>query len=43
MAVSNCLFLPTTVNPRGFSVWHVLAKLRANPRNYLYPKPLCAS
>jgi len=34
MAISNCLFLPTSENPRGFSVWCVLAKFRANPRNY---------
>ncbi|SHH34799.1 hypothetical protein SAMN05444148_1799 [Winogradskyella jejuensis] len=34
MAISNCLFLPTSENPRGFSVWCVLAKLIAKPRNY---------
>ena len=34
MAISNCLFTPTSENPRGFSVWCVLAKVRANPRNY---------
>ncbi len=34
MAISNCLFLHTSENPRGFSVWCVLAKLGANPRNY---------
>ena len=34
MAISNCLFSPTSENPRGFSVWCVLAKLSANPRNY---------
>ncbi len=31
MAISNCLFSPTSENPRGFSVWCVLAKLSANP------------
>ena len=34
MAISNCLFSPITENPRGFSVWRVLAKFSANPRNY---------
>ena len=34
MAISNCLFSPTSENPCGFSVWCVLAKLTANPRNY---------
>ena len=34
MAISNCLFSPTSENPRGFSAWCVLAKLSANPRNY---------
>ncbi|MCG2432132.1 hypothetical protein [Aequorivita xiaoshiensis] len=34
MAISNCLFLSTSENPRGFSVWYVLAKLSAKPRNY---------
>jgi len=34
MTISNCLFLPTSENPRGFSVWCVLAKLSAKPRNY---------
>ncbi len=33
MAISNRLFSPTSENPRGFSVWCVLAKLSANPRN----------
>jgi hypothetical protein len=27
MAISNCLFSPTSENPRGFKVWCVLAKL----------------
>lgn len=26
MAISNCLFLPTSENPRGFSVWCVLTQ-----------------
>jgi len=34
MAISNCLFSPTSENPHGFSAWSVLAKLSANPRNY---------
>jgi hypothetical protein len=34
MAISNCLFSTTSENPRGFSVWCVLAKLSAKPRNY---------
>ena len=42
MAISNCLFSPTSENPRGFSVWCVLAKLSANPRNYSQPRPLSA-
>jgi hypothetical protein len=33
-AISNCLFSPTIENPRGFSIWCVIAKFRANPRNY---------
>lgn len=34
MAISNCLFQPTSENPRGFSIWSVLAKLSAKPLNY---------
>ena len=34
MAISNCFFLSAFENPRGFSVWCVLAKVSANPRNY---------
>jgi len=34
MAISNCLYSPTSENPRGFSAWCVLAKFRAKPRNY---------
>jgi hypothetical protein len=34
MAISNCSFSPTSENPCGFSVWCVLAKLTAKPRNY---------
>ena len=34
MAISNCFFSPTSENPRGFSVWCVLAKFNAKPRNY---------
>ncbi len=33
MAISNCFFSHTSENPRGFSVWGVLAKLSAKPRN----------
>lgn len=40
MPISNCLFSPTSENPRGFSAWCVLAKLSANPRNYSYTRPL---
>ena len=29
MAISNCLFSPTSENPSGFSVWCVLAKFSA--------------
>jgi hypothetical protein len=32
MAISNCLFSPTSENPRGFLVWCVLAKLTAKSR-----------
>ena len=42
MAISNCLFSPTSENPRGFSIWCVLAKLSAKPRNYSQPRPLVA-
>ncbi len=35
MAISNCLVSSTSKNPHGFSVWCVLAKLTAKPRNYL--------
>ncbi len=34
MALSNCLLLPTSENPHGFSIWCVLAKLSADPSNY---------
>lgn len=34
MTISNCLFSPTSENPREFSAWCVLAKLSAKPRNY---------
>mgnify|MGYP001554462388 CR=1 FL=1 len=40
MAISNCLFSPTSENPHGFSAWCVLAKLTAKQRNYSYPRPL---
>ena len=40
MAISNCLFSPTSENPRGFSVSCVLAKLSAKPRNYSQPRTL---
>ena len=41
MAISNCLFSPTSKNPRRFSVWCVLAKLNAKPRNKPYTNTLC--
>jgi hypothetical protein len=34
LAISNCLFSPTSENPSGFSAWCVLAELIAKPRNY---------
>ena len=34
MAISNCMFSPTSENPIGFSPWRVLAKLSTNTRNY---------
>jgi len=33
MAISNCLFSPTSENPRGFSIRFVFAKLVAETRN----------
>jgi hypothetical protein len=36
MAISNCLFSSTSKNPIRFSVWCVIAKLSAKPRNELY-------
>ena len=36
MAISNCLFSATSVNPRGFTVWCVLAKLITKIRNKPY-------
>ena len=38
MAISNYLFSHTSENPRGFSVWCVLAKFRAKPRNEIIHK-----
>jgi len=35
MAISNCLFSPTSENPRGFSVWCVLAKFGAQTTQLL--------
>ncbi|RXG28637.1 hypothetical protein SAMN04487999_0377 [Leeuwenhoekiella palythoae] len=35
MAISNCLFSPTSENPCGFSVWCVLAKLSAKTTQLL--------
>ena len=43
LAISNCLFSPTSENPHGFSVWCVLAKFNAKPRNYSQPRPLYAT
>jgi len=34
MPMSNCLLSPTSENPRGFSVWFVLAKLSTGTHNY---------
>jgi len=33
MAISNCLFSPTSENPLGFSIRFVFAKLIAETRN----------
>ncbi len=33
MAISNCLFVPTSENTRGFSVFCVIANLSVNPHN----------
>lgn len=41
MATSNCLFSPTSENPRGFSVWCALAMLSAESSNYLFARLLC--
>ena len=40
MAISNCLLSPTSENPRGFSVWCVLAKLSAKPTQLLIAETL---
>ena len=40
MAITNCLFSPTSENPHRFSVWCVLAKFSAKPHNYSQPRPL---
>ena len=42
MAISNCLFSPTSENPRGFSAWCVLAKLCANHAT-THSRDRCAS
>lgn len=41
MAISNCMFSPTSENPCGFLAWSALAKFHDKPRNCSYPKPLC--
>jgi hypothetical protein len=33
MTISNCLFSPTSENPRGFSVWCIHERLSAKPDN----------
>ena len=35
MAISDCLFASTLEIPAEFPTWYVLAKLSANPHNYL--------
>ena len=34
MAISNCLFSPALEIPAEFPTWCLLAKVRANPRDY---------
>lgn len=34
MAISNCVYSPTSENPLEFSVWCVFAKLSTKTRNY---------
>ncbi len=34
MGIPNYTLLLNSENPRGFSVWCVLAELSTNPRNY---------
>ncbi len=38
MAISNCLFLPTSENPRGFSIRFLFAKLLTKTRHKSYTK-----
>ncbi len=38
MAISNCLFSPTSENPRGFSIRFVFANLIAETRNEIIHK-----
>ncbi len=33
MAISNCLFSPTSENPRGFTDLCLFVKVNTNPRN----------
>lgn len=40
MALSNCLYSSTSENPRGFSVWCVIAKLIVKSRICSKPGPL---
>ncbi len=40
MAISNCLFSPTSENPNGFSVWCVLAEFIAKFTQLLIAQPL---
>ncbi len=42
MAISNCLFSPTSENPCGFSAWCVLAEFIAKFTQLLIAQPLVA-
>ncbi len=38
MAISICLFSPTSEIPEEFKTWGILARLSAKPRNYSSPR-----
>jgi len=41
MAISNCLFSPTSENSLEFSIRFLFAKLRPKPRKKPYTNALC--